>query len=70
MLNCKCEIAPIVRHINSALFDGQRNIFLDQYSSQLKCEGALGKANDCLKSHGFSGCIQFLDDRYIYCDEV
>ena len=66
MLNCKCEVAPIVRHINSRLFNGEINIFLDQFHKQLLCEDALDKLNLCLDSHGFKGDVQFVDEHFIY----
>ena len=69
MLNCKCEIAPIIRFINTKLFDGEINVFLDQFQNQLNCDGALTKLNSCLSNHGFIGAVVFIDGHFIYLKE-
>ena len=70
MQTCNCEITPIIRFINSCVFEGQNNVFLDLFKEQLECKGAVAKANKCLKVHGFDGTIQLIDDcRFVFFKE-
>lgn len=66
MLNCECELGPIVRLINFKVVDGFNTVFLDEYKDKLLCSKTLIKLNDCLKRHGFNGQVKFVDGFVIY----
>lgn len=66
MLNCQCELGPIVRFINFKVVDGFNTVFLDEYKDKLLCSKTLIKLNDCLKRHGFNGQVKFVDGFVIY----
>ena len=66
MLNCQCELGPIVRFINFQVMDGRKTVFLDEYKDKLLCSKTLIKLNDCLKRHGFDGQVKFVDGFVIY----
>lgn len=67
MLNCQCELGPIVRFINFKVMDGFNTVFLDEYKDKLLCSITLSKLNNCLKKHGFDGQVKFVDGFVIYC---
>ena len=50
VLNCQCELGPIVRFINFKVLDGFNTVFLDEYKDKLLNSAKLNKLNDCLKS--------------------
>ena len=66
MLNCQCELGPIVRFINFKVLDGFNTVFLDEYKDKLLCSKTLIKLNDCLKRHGFEGQVKFVDGFFMY----
>lgn len=66
MLNCQCELGPIVRFINFKVLDGFNTVFLDEYKDKLLCSKTLIKLNDCLKRHGFEGQVKFVDGFVMY----
>lgn len=66
MLNCQCEIGPIIRFINFRVMEGSNTVFLDEYKDKLLCSKTLIKLNDCLKRHGFDGQVKFVDGFVIY----
>ena len=67
MLNCQCELGPIVRFINFKVLDGFNTVFLDEDKDKPLCSKTLIKLNDCLKKHGFDGQVKFVDGFVIYC---
>lgn len=66
VLNCQCEISPIIRFINFRVMEGANTVFLDEYKDSLLNSSKLIKLNDCLKKHGFEGKVKFVDGFCIY----
>ena len=66
MLNCQCELGPIVRFINFKVMDGFNTVFLDEYKDKLLCSITLSKLNNCLKKHGFKGVVKQVDNFILY----
>lgn len=66
VLNCQCEISPIIRFINFRVMEGSNTVFLDEYKDKLLNSAKLNKLNDCLKKHGFEGKVKFVDGFCIY----
>lgn len=66
VLNCQCEISPIIRFINFRVMEGSNTVFLDEYKDSLLNSSKLIKLNDCLKKHGFKGQVKFVDGFCIY----
>ena len=66
VLNCQCEISPIIRFINFRVMEGANTVFLDEYKDSLLNSSKLIKLNDCLKKHGFKGKVKFVDGFCIY----
>ena len=66
VLNCQCEISPIIRFINFRVMEGSNTVFLDEYKDKLLNSTKLNKLNDCLKKHGFEGKVKFVDGFCIY----
>lgn len=66
VLNCQCEISPIIRFINFRVMEGSNTVFLDEYKDSLLNSSKLIKLNDCLRRHGFKGQVKFVDGFCIY----
>ena len=61
MLNCTCEIAPIIRFINDKVLDGCVSVDVTKFESILSDDKKLEKLNHCLTKNGFNGFVSSED---------